>query len=200
MKKISVYILTFFLLTNCNKNNENSNAATGNTDYEFTVTFDSQIYKVRGNTANDPGYKGPTTNKCIATNKNMGYIELSIQDITWHNYLSGNPFKCGISITPSFTAGTNLMTVNLYFNGFIYSYYKNYNANPGANGGGDNRLPIFISDLGTPLTGVLGESNIIFGNTIKGSYSGVVYTIPSGSNNATVPHNLSINFKAVRQY
>ena len=201
MKKL-IYLLsvTFLMLQSCSSGDSSNtnNTTSSNVNYEFTITYDRIVYKVKGNTAKDAGYKGPTINSCIATDARG--ISFSIKDVTYYNYLSGSPFECNLYVNGNFTSGTNLMTVNLYFNGGYYSFYKNQGACPGCNGGGDNRLPINITDLGTPLTGTIGTSNVIFGNTIKGSYSGVVYTLGQGSNNATVPHNLSIDFIAVRQY
>lgn len=200
MKKL-LYLLsiTFLLLQSCSSGSDsNNNITTSNVDYEFTVVFDGIVYKVKGNTAKDSGNKGPTVNNCIA--KRSQELYFSIQDVTYHNYVSGNPFECFIDVKGNFISGTNIMNVKLYFNGYPYSFYRNKGACYGCNSGEENSLLINITDLGTPLTGTLGTSNVIFGNTIKGSYKGVVYTIPQVSTKATVPHNLSIDFIAVRQY
>jgi hypothetical protein len=208
MKKfIYLFGITLLMLQSCSTGDSSSDTTTtttttttsGNVDYEFTITFDEIVYKVKGNTGKDAGYSGPTINNCFA--KGAKYIDFSIKDVTYYNYVSGKPIECFLSLPSNFTSGINMMSMQLSFNGVSnYSYYKNEGACPGCNGGGDNSLPINITDLGTPLTGKIGTSNVIFGNTIKGSYTGVVYTVPSGSNNATTPHNLSIDFKAVRQY
>lgn len=202
MKKLFYLLsITFILLQSCSSGDSSSganNATSGNVDYEFTFTFDGIVYKVKGNTQKDAGYNGPTVNKCIA--QNAQFIYLSIKDVTYYNYVSGKPIECILYVGGNFTPGINMMPMQLNFGGGSYSYYKNQGACPGCNGGGDKSLPFNITDLGTPLTGTIGTSNVIFGNTIKGSYTGVVYTVPAGSNNATTPHNLSIDFKAVRQY
>lgn len=203
MKNIIFKLLTisFVILQSCSPESDSNtnNTTSGSVDYEFTVIFDGIIYKVKGTTSKDANYSGPTINNCIA--KEAKFIGLSIKDVTNYNYVSGKPIICNLFSYSNFTFGTNFMEMTLSFNGGFYdTYYKNQGACPGCNGGGDNRLPIIITDLGTPIAGVIGNSNVIFGNTIKGRYNGVVYSVPAGSNKATTPHNLSIDFKAVRQY
>lgn len=191
------FIAIMFSLISCSKESTNSNtnsAQLKGVNYEFTIKYDSEVYSVKGNTANDEGFQGPTINKCIA--QKAQFIYLSITDVTNKNYVTGKPMRCTMNVVNNFVPGNNLMTVTLSF----VKFYKNKGACPGCNGGGDNRLPINLTDLGTPSTGALGTSNYVFGNTLKGTYSGTVYTVPAGSNNATVAHSLSINFVCVRQY
>ena len=198
LRCVNFLFIVFFLGVSCEKsntdNNSNSNNPSTGVEYLFTITYDGTVYSIKGNTANDQGFQGPTVNKCIA--QKAKFISLSITDVTNKNYVSGKPMSCNMNVVDNFVKGNNLMTVALSF----VDFYKNKDACPGCNGGGDNRLPINITDLGTPSSGTLGSQNFVFGSTIKGSYSGTVYTVPAGSNKATVAHSLSINFICARQY
>ena len=188
MKKI-IYLLSIFILQSCTSgDSSSSNSNNNNVNYSFTIINDGIAYKVQGNTANDYGFKGPVNNKC--TSANTGGIQLTITDPTYSNYVSGNPINFYLSGSP-LILGTNLMQTP-------WNLYRQY-ADPGASGA-DTRIPINITDLGTPSIGDIGTSNYRFGNTMKGSYSGTYYSKPSGSNIATIPHTLSIEFEAVRLY
>lgn len=167
---------------------DSSNINNNNVNYSFTIINNGITYKVQGNTANDYGFNGPINNKCTSTNP--GGIQLTITDPTYSNYVRGNPLNFYLS-SCSLVLGTNLMQTP-------WNLYGQY-ANPGASGS-DTRIPITITDSGTPSIGNIGTSNYRFGNTIKGRYSGIYYSIPSGSNVATIPHTLSIEFEAVRLY
>jgi hypothetical protein len=168
---------------------EESISGDNNVNYRFKLTIDGIVREVKGNTANDYGYKGPINNKCTATEPN--FIVLSITDPTYSNYVSGSPVAFFLSNISPFVLGTNRVQtpLNLY----------RQNANPGTSHS-DTSINIIITDLGTPSVGDLGTSNYRFGNTIKGNYSGTFYSKPSGSNYATVPHSISIEFEAVRLY
>jgi hypothetical protein len=196
MKKLFLISITFLILQACSSNESNSNTnsttSSGNVDYEFNVTIDNYVHKVKGNTANDEGFKGPLKNKCTATG--AWSIALSITDVSYSNYVTGipNSFTLFASSPTNFVLGTNYMNTTI-------PYYKNYGASPGA-AAANNAIPVIITDLGTSSTGTLGTSNYRYGNTIKGYYKGVLYSLPAGSNNATEPHNVSIDFKAVRLY
>ena len=152
------------------------------------VTFEGKEYKVKGNTLDDAGNEGPTVNKCIA--KKASLINLTIEDVTYHNHVSGNPFRCYMTANDNFILGINTMIVILYFNGEKINFTDWENKNTGL-------LPIEITDLGTPITGILGTSNVAFGNTLKGKFNGNIFTFPKGSR---TPHRLIMDFKAVRQY
>lgn len=195
MKNIILIGILVLLLQACSSNDNGSLDTTnvtnnGNVDYEFNLTVDNYIYRVKGNTKNDAGFKGPIKNLCTAYG--AWSINLSITDVTYSNYVSGNPKNLFLSSSTYFVKGINYLNTNLPF-------YKDYYAAPGT-GATNDRLPVNITDLGTPSTGTLGTSDYKYGNTVKGSYSGVMYSIPSGSNYATTPHNVSFDFKVVRLY
>ena len=191
------FLIGAFILTasvSCKKEAASATPILKGVDYEFTIVYDGYTYKVKGNSAKDEGFRGPIVNECIASDAK--FVQLSIKDVTFHNFITGRPMTCLMGVAGNFVKGTNMLTVDLSF----VRFYKNQNACPGCNGGGNNQLPFNITDLGTPSTGSIGTPNFVFGNTIKGKYSGTVYTVPAGSNNATVPHSLSIDFVCVRQY
>lgn len=201
MKKIFYLVcVTFLLLQSCSpESSSNTNNTTGNVDYEYTITFDGITYKVQGNTAKD-AYNGPITNYCFAQQYQLAGLNFSIKDVNYYSFVSGAPlFTLFLQSTSNFTLGTNLMNFGIVVNGVSNSYYKTPGICPSCSYGSvvENRLPINITDLGTPLKGTIGTSSVIFGNTIKGNYSGVVYSVGPGSIYTNVPHNLSINFKAV---
>jgi hypothetical protein len=191
MKKIVCLLsITFLMLQACTSGDSNISEISNNNNvnYSFTIINDGIVYKVQGNTSNDYGFKGPINNKCTANSPNG--VSLTITDPSYSNYVSGNPINFYLYNGP-IILGTNLMQTP-------WNLYHQY-ATPGASGS-DTRIPITITDLGTPSVGDLGTSSYHFGNTIKGHYSGTYYSIPSGSNTATVPHTISIEFEAVRLY
>jgi hypothetical protein len=194
MIKILIINIAFLLLQSCSSSesspSSSSDANSRNVDYEFNLTIDNNTYKVRGNTKDDAGFRGPVKNLCTANG--AWSIKLSITDVTYWNYLSGNPKSLFLSSSTFFVKGINYLNTDLGF-------YKMYNAAPGT-AATDDRIPVNITDLGTPSTGTLGTSDYKYGNTLKGNYTGVMYTIPAGSNRATTPHNVSFDFKAVRLY
>jgi hypothetical protein len=59
-------------------------------------------------------------------------------------------------------------------------------------------VPLNITDLGTETIGTGGDT--VFGNTIKGNYSGTVYLQPIGVVSHSIPLQLTIDFKAIRFY
>ncbi len=172
------------MLQSCSSG-DSSSSTSNNVNYSFTIINDGVVYKVQGNTANDYGDSGPINNRC--TSSSTGSIRLTITDPTYSNYVTGNPVEFYLSGGP-LVLGTNLMQTP-------WDLYYQYGGL-----GTDTRIPINITDLGTPSIGDIGTSNYRFGNTIKGSYSGTYYSKPSGSNIATIPHTLSIEFEAVRLY
>ena len=67
-----------------------------------------------------------------------------------------------------------------------------------------NRIPISITDLGSTSTNSEGNggsnyNQYIFGQTLKGNYSGTIY-LQGNNGQFTVPVQLSIDFKALRRY
>jgi hypothetical protein len=222
MKKLILFLAVIALLFSCSSdsnssNNNNSNSFTNSMDYEFTITINGEVHKVKGNTTNGIPY-GSTTNiqhlinnKCFAIISGTTVIsDLAINDVTTPNYISGQNLECLIQF-PNLLLGSNQATV--YFQG---GYFQTLAASLGAsssyfqtvsgslNSSIFNKLPVTITDLGTTSANYQGNggsnyNQYIFGQTLKGNYSGTIY-LQGNNGQFTVPVQLSIDFKALRQY
>ena len=187
-------------------------------DYEFTITINGEVHKVKGNTTNGIPY-GSTTNiqhlinnKCFAIIQGTSVIsDLAINDVTAPNYMSGQNLECQISF-PNLLLGSNQATVNLvggYFQslatslGAISPYFQTVSGSSPSSQT-INKLPITITDLGSTSTNSVGNggsnyNQYIFGQTLKGNYSGTIY-LQGNNGQFTVPVELSLDFKALRRY
>ena len=195
MKNILFKLLTisFIILQSCSNNdsdinnsNTNNNA---NVDYEFTLTIDTSTYKIKGRT-NGFEYNTNGLNWCWASSANI--ILFSIADVSDKSFVTGMPISFSlVANSPSnFILGINQMSINLEG----YSNKNSLYLYPAT-------IPVTITDLGTKSTrDPLNPLNFIYGKTIKGNYKGVLYSASSGSLYATVPHNVSLDFSAVRLY
>ncbi len=229
MKKI-ILLLTFTVLSfSCNKDDDNSSGSNNNTngnsftnsmDYEFTITINGEVHKVRGNTTNGIpvgqtiGSFHYIMNTCIIQNHNGKTISLGINDVTASNYVSGQNTGCGISF-PNLLLGVNTATV--YFRGAYFDTLctdlgaytlgsgfgiSSFQSVSGAiNYAIQDKLPITITDLGTTGKSPTYTGNPYnFGETVKGNYSGTIYLKNTSNGNFTIPVQLSIDFKAIRMY
>lgn len=222
MKKLILFLTIIALSFSCssdsnNSNNNNNNSFTNSVDYEFTITINGEVHKIKGNTVNGipNGYINSTShtinNKCFALIGSQSSVisYFAINDITAPNYISGQNLECQISF-PNLLLGSNQAIVN--FNG---GYFQTLATSLGAlnffflttsgalsNNQTINRIPISITDLGTgtiyPQTPPLPYYN--FGQTLKGSYSGTVYLQNPNNGQFTIPVQLSIDFKTLRFY
>ena len=226
MKKI-ILLLTFTsFLFSCNNdddnssssnNNNNGNSFTNSMDYEFTITINGEVHKVKGNTTNGIPVGGQYSsgsqnisimNSCL-TSSSSTY--LSINDVTASNYISGQNLICGISF-PNLLLGVNQANV-----GILGAYFDSICESLGGISGtfstksgssyfdkNNNILPITITDLGTtsktPIYNGINPYN--FGETLKGNYSGTIYLSDKSKSlgDCKVPLQLSIDFKALRMY
>ena len=211
MKKLILILTLTSLLFSCsnggNASSSNTPTTGNNVDYEFTITINGQVNKIKGNTANgipmgQTGAYNNINNSCywIAS---LPYIYLVINDVSASNYISGQNLYCQISI-PNAMLGTCQGNVVLS-GGALDSVATSLGAYSGGfwsvtNGGtiaSNHYLPINITDLGTfPTTSGAGIYD--FGNTFKGNYSGTVYLKNTTNHQYTIPVQLSIDFKAVR--
>jgi hypothetical protein len=226
MKKIILLITITSLLLGCSNSGNTSSTNNGNSftnsmDYEFTITINGEVHKIKGNTTNGiPGSSGNSSLNYINNGCSVGnYVStqkllmLIINDVTASNFISGQNLECQI-ILPNLLLGVNQAQVN-----FRGSYFDLLCTNLGAYsiGGGlgisdfqtvsgvsnstFKKLPINISDLGTTTT-YFAVPNITYnyGETLKGNYSGTVYLPNKTNGNYTIPVQLSIDFKALRSY
>jgi hypothetical protein len=223
MKKIItlVLIITFGIFSSCTTNNDTS-AGNNNVEYEFTITVNGQVHKVKGNTRDGiptaTSGAGYISNKCISVNNSAfgASVQLGINDVTTPNYISGQNMQIIITL-PNPLLGTNQASISFsgnYFDTLASSLgaYTNTGFNSysstlvAVNGGSRNTIiPFVISDLGTPTTLVNNGSTYSFGQTIKGNYSGTIYLnrcsnlgTSNGGCYYDIPVQLSIDFKAVR--
>jgi hypothetical protein len=211
MKK---YILLAFvsLLISCSNDNDSSSNPTKvkNVEYEFTITINGQVNKIKGNTADGipMGQAGPyfngysyINNSCNWTTSNP-FVVLKINDVSASNYVSGQNMYCSIMLQNTLL-GTCQGMVTLSGGAFdsvatsLGAPRWNWSITNGATGFSINYLPINITDLGTiPTTNTGAISS--FGSTFKGKYSGTVYLMNATNGHFTIPVQLSIDFKAVR--
>lgn len=222
MKKI-ILLLTFTLLFSCSKddnsnssnNNNNGNSFTNSMDYEFTITINGEVHKVKGNTRDwMPSGSGNGSNVINYPNV-YKVVMMSIDDVTASDYISGQNLSCYLQL-PNLLLGVN--QANVSFSG---SYFSTLFTSLGSTAGVSwhtvsgpkedyyiiNKLPIIITDLGTTgksptYTGY----SYNFGETVKGNYSGTIYLSNHFVSNYSstrvydIPVQLSIDFKALRMY
>ena len=222
MKKLIFLLLVITLSYSCssdsnNSSNNNGNSFTNSMDYEFTITINGEVHKVKGNTTNGipVNMSSPPNhyinNRCdISSGGISKTVFLLLSDITESNYVSGQNIQCTISL-PSQSIGINQANVTLngpYFSALYTSLGAisslGFSATSGiiSNTSTLNILPITITDLGTTSSN---PNNPIynFGETVKGNYSGTIYLasqVNSAGINFNIPVQLSIDFKALRMY
>lgn len=222
MKKIILIITITSILLSCSNggNSSSSNTPTtgNNVDYEFTITVNGLVNKIKGNTANGIpiGQNSPysnlyhyVTNQC--TWSSNYYLTLTINDVSAPNFVSGQNLQCQILLSNAML-GTSQGSVLLSGGAFdsiassvgaaAWSYSYTYGATSSSSI--LDKLPINITDLGAIPTSNGGLMSG-FGNTFKGNYSGTLYLarqyINSYGNTAIIydiPVQISIDFKAVR--
>ena len=218
MKKIFILILvlTIGLFHSCSTNNDSSSGNNG-VNYEFTITINGVVHKVKGNSSDGIpsaalGVVGNISNKCVSiNNSSFGTgVQLGINDVTTPNYISGQNMQIIITL-PNPLLGTNQAAISFtgnYFDTLATSLGSNYLGFTSVssilvtvNGvSPNNNIPIIITDLGTPTTLVNG-SGYSFGQTIKGNYSGTIYlsrVVAGVGIFYDIPVRLSIDFKALR--
>ncbi len=96
MKKTLTIIALILLLISCSNDNSsssnNNNNTSGNVDYEFTITINGEVHKVKGNTVDGLpiGSKSSqlyNNNSCIVQNyAPFKGVFLEINDVTANNY------------------------------------------------------------------------------------------------------------------
>lgn len=230
MKKFILLLSFVALLYNCssdseNSSNNNGNSFTNSMDYEFTISINGEVHKVKGNTTNGipKGYIQSLTNyinnqcEVLQGTGTTKIIFLKINDITAPNYMSGQNLECQI-ILPNLLLGINEAQVQ--FNG---GYFDTIASNLGAYSPGSGvgfsyfqsisgpynstfqrKIPITITDLGTTSTNPnlwSPTTPLNFGQTVKGNYSGTIYLSSNPLvTNFNIPVQISIDFKALRMY
>jgi len=221
MKKIILLLTLTILLFSCSKDDDNSSSSNlngdttnGNVNYEFTITINGTVHKVKGNSKDGIPFgglsgTGAVQNTCVSSlNPVFGAgVQLGINDVTTPNYISGQNMQVQI-ILPNPLLGTNQATLSFTGNYFetlatsLGSNYLGFMSFSSDNGvSPNNNIPIIITDLGTPTKLVNNGSTYSFGQTIKGNYSGTIYLSRVVTNVgifSDIPVTLSIDFKALR--
>lgn len=207
MKKLLFIFLMNFLLSCTSDDSSSSNAV----NYSFEIEFGGEIHKIQGNLANDIFTSFPNNQSISIIQGGITSVQLSLDDISESNYVSGQTIGMIINIDNA-TLGNN--EGSLFFN-ISYPYVDNYlqsldvlnnglfdfvENSPAPYGSDGNRRVsnINITDLGTPSSLDYTNGNYIWGETIKGSYEGMLYFRSSISNDYDIPVPIRIEFSAVR--
>ena len=202
-KIFSFILLTALLISSCTPNNLQPNPTPNptNSNWKFKLTINGITTRCEGSSYND------NSNYCI-TNGPVGGVFgvlFVINDQTASSYISGvlggasmyleypvlgvNPISNFYiasvpwitNVSPNITSG--------------YSLTLNGTMVPNSPGGGYLRLPINITDFGTPGN----IDYLAFGNPLKGNYSGTIYVksdlITSGYD---TPVTIDLDFVALR--
>ena len=104
MKKLILLLTIASLLLSCSSDSNssnNNNSFTNSMDYEFTITVNGVVHKVKGNTTSGIPYgiinniQHLINNKCFAIISGTSVIsDLAINDVTAPNYMSGQNLEC----------------------------------------------------------------------------------------------------------
>ena len=215
MKKL--FLLSALLIFACSSDDSsNDNNLNGNNNYFFEIIFGDEIHRVEGNSISIMEHVGSSCflNRAQASNFN-GVLDIAfkIEDITCDSYISGQYLHVGLIIdnpqlgnnqgriefrdTSYLEDYENLNSVNLSSNPF-YVENNPMNITEASQNGLLNLITeINITDLGTSPS----SFNVYDGNTVKGSYNGVLYYNDTSNFNNTeldVPVPISISFEAFR--
>ena len=198
MKKLltGLFFISLFI-TSCKKQEPTPPTPIfNNVDYGFTVILDGVTYKIKGNTLNGTFFNTPPL-------KNISYftggrnVYLELKSIAEPNYISGNLLNIDIDFANNFNIGNNNpVTVQLsnLTQGFTSSPTTTFSTAT------FNKINDFvITDIGVKSVYDNANGKWNYGTTLKGNYSGTIYTRTSNTNNNfTIPKPISIEFEAYR--
>jgi|TARA_B110000914_G_scaffold183290_1_gene166221 hypothetical protein len=215
MKKL-LYIFLTVLIVGCsgeNGDNNNTSNNSNNVDYFFEVEFGGVINRVEGNTAeailNDWIY----FNKCSGTTAGVLF---SISDITRDTFISGQNMSINMGFENAQLGANNgnlgLFPINAEF--YIEQYLNSLGVTANTQFVENKPMSfldgyyelgkisnINLTDLGTPSTVNSATGNIIYGETIKGTYEGILYFLsspPAPGANYDIAVPIRVAFNAVR--
>ncbi len=209
MKKLILFLSVILLSYSCtssdDSNSNNDNPSNGNVDYEFTITINGEVHKVKGNTSSIV----PSGNNNVCFAQPSTIVLLRTNDVSASNYISGQNILCQLQFNNLLlgTSQANVFFISPYLDalanslGAISSSWSSVTG-PQPIGGLSQNLIFEITDLGT--SGDFTTFPYNFGRTLKGSYSGTIYLANQftvgGAPIYNVPVQLSIDFKVVRFY
>jgi hypothetical protein len=193
------------ILTSCTpinpQPNPNPNTTSANSNWKFKLTINGNTYRAEGS-----GYN-INSNYCIAPGSAGSYnVAFFINDLTAPSFISGsqgsalmtlqypvvgaNPItSCAISSVPWII---NYLPASAL--AFGYSLSLNGSLVPNSIGASHLRLPLTITDLGSP-----GNNDYIsFGNPLKGNYTGTVYVKSNPTSAFDTPVSIVLDFVALR--
>jgi len=204
-KIFSFILFTALLISSCTPNNPQPNPPPNptNSNWKFKLTINGNTTHMEGSGFTDV----ENSNYCITSGSGGGVFSVGfgINNQTAASYISGVLGE-GLFLLEYPILGVNPIT-NFYISSVPwitnvspnitsgYSLTINGTMVPNSPGGGYLRLPINITDLGSP-------GNIdyfTFGNPLKGNYSGTIYVksdlITSGYD---TPVTIDLDFVALR--
>ena len=219
--KNSLFFLIIIIFA-CSKTdigtNPNTNSNANHVDYEFSITINSDIHKIKGNTINgNPfgiGLGLPdvySKNVCSASDRD---VHLKILDVSENTYLSGRELLCTLSYISPFLGVNNVMLV---FDNFQGGYWKTLidslgvtsnfgfsTTKGGTVGSGGYNIPVNITDLGDEPIKIFNNQTMQYyyshTKTLKGNFKGILYLQNLKNGVFDVPIKIEIDFKAVRMY
>ena len=200
----SFIALTTLFLASCTPNNPqpnpSPNTTSANSNWKFKLTINGNTYRAEGSGLN------LNSNYCHASGSAGSYsVSAIINDITASSYICGglggftmllqnqvlgvNPIA-NCSIGSVVWINNNLPTAF----GAGYSYSLNGTIVPNSIGASHLRLPLTITDLGSPGN----NDYITFGNPLKGNYTGTVYMKSNPTSGFDTPVSIVLDFVALR--
>ena len=221
MKKL-LYIFLTVLIVACSSDdssNDGDNNNSNNVDYFFELEIGGEIFRVQGNTEDEASTPISLTdwvlyNKCVG---NTDGVEFSITDITRDNFISGQNMNFGILfenaqlgdnigytgfLNPGFYIEQYLNSIGAIYNPLLFVENTTMSYLDGEINNVVGKISnINLTDLGTPPTVNSATGNIIYGETIKGSYEGILYFLsspPAPDANYDIAVPIKVAFNAVR--
>lgn len=209
MKNI-IYLVLTLLIVSCG----GDDIIVNNVDYFFEIEFAGTTHRVEGNTE-----EYPTSNICNSSIRVFSWVVgLGIFDKSASDYVSGENFSIVIDIeNASLGINTGTLAIGDGSNDFFSNYLESIGCSLGNLfteteisyseffeefiGGGDplNRVTnINITDLGTASAYYGGVDGTDWGETLKGSYEGVLWFQNKTTLDFDIPVPIKIEFEAVR--
>lgn len=201
----SFIALTTLFLTSCTPNNPqpnpSPNTSSSNSNWKFKLTINGSTYRAEGSLYT------PNSNYCLVLGSGGTYVvSCFINDLTAPSFISGsqgsalinlqypvlgvNPIAyCNIGSVPWIN---NNLPTNALISG--YSLTLNGTMVPNSIGASHLRLPVTITDLGSPGN----NDYITFGNPLKGNYTGTVYMKSNPASGFDTPVSIALDFVALR--
>ena len=211
MKKL-LYLFISITLLGCTSN-EDDFTNNSNNSYFFEIELGGVTYKIQGNANGGFGVGGNyigSNNNCTTYVSTMWSITLAINDKSESDYVSGDNITLTLYLDNP-RMGSNTGRIGISGTSFS-NYLESLGGSPGLSslfieGGPASYVVglqnnqqvsnINITDLGTATSMSPTTLDYDYGETVKGSYEGVLYFIGSGLN-FEIPLPISIKFSSVR--